>query len=103
MGIAGAVLRLQPYRAQELRRPLVAPGAAEASVNDERLGDDRADRHARVERRVGILKDDLHVAPHAAHVRRTEGQHVRAVELHLSRGRLDEAKDAAADGRLPGA
>src|SRR5713226_3311138 len=31
-------------------------------VDDERLSDDRADRHARVERRVGVLEDDLHVA-----------------------------------------
>ena len=34
-------------------------------VDDERLRDRGADRHPRVERRVRILEDDLHLPPHA--------------------------------------
>ena len=32
-------------------------------MNRERLSDNRPDRHPRIERSIGILKDDLHVAP----------------------------------------
>ena len=39
-------------------------------VDHQRLADDRADRHARVERRVRILEDDLHVARAARAARR---------------------------------
>ena len=39
-------------------------------MDDQRLGDDRADRHAGVERRVRILKHDLHA--------RTQGPHLSA-------------------------
>ena len=35
-------------------------------MDDQRLLDDRADAHARIERRVRILEDDLHVAAGAA-------------------------------------
>ena len=35
-------------------------------VDHQRLADDRADRHARVERGVRVLEDDLHVAAQRA-------------------------------------
>ena len=35
----------------------------------DRLGDDLADSHARIQRRVGILKNHLHVLPRAAQLR----------------------------------
>src|SRR5438105_4808225 len=52
---------------QKLRYPL-APGiGADALMNDQRLGDNVVDAKPRVERAERILKNNLHVAPQAAH------------------------------------
>jgi hypothetical protein len=53
-------------------------------VNLQRLLDDGADLHPGVERREGVLEDDLHVAPGLAHPLAIEGQDVLPVELHGS-------------------
>ena len=47
----------------------------------QRLGDDRRDRHARVQRRVRVLEDDLHLARAARAARRARRvEHVDALE-----------------------
>jgi len=69
-------------------------------VHDERLGDDRGHVHARIQRRVRILKNDLHVAPHPAHVAGAESEDILTFEFDAARGRLDQSQDAAADGGL---
>jgi hypothetical protein len=61
-------------------------------VNPQALTDDCTDGQPRVERRVRILKYDLHATSKAAELHRAEGHHIRAVEVHLPRRRLDEAK-----------
>ena len=74
------VLGREADRAQQLvdaRRALLA---AVAAVDAQRLGDDVADRHPRIERRVRILEDDLHLAPHLAHLAPAETGDVAAVE-----------------------
>ena len=71
------------------------------TMDDERLFDDRADGHARIERRIRILKNDLHVAAHASHVVGAEVEKVRRIERDRSRCRFDETEDTATDGRLP--
>ena len=53
-------------------------------MDDERLLDDVARPHARIERRVRILKHHLHVAPGRAHPRAIEREHVLAAKPHLS-------------------
>ena len=54
--------------AQQLVDALLALVAALVAVDTERLADDVAHGHARVQRCVRILKDDLHLAPHVAHL-----------------------------------
>ena len=95
-----AILRLQSDLLQQLRDPLLALRAVRRAVNDQRLSHDRADRHARIERRIRILKDDLHVAPHPPHAAGVELADVGAVEVDRPRRRLDQSQDAAADRRL---
>ena len=90
--------------AQQLDDAVLELGARRGELmDDQRLADDRADRHARVERGVGILEDDLHVAAQRAQRLAVERDDALAFEPHLARGRLDEPQDAAPGGRLAAA
>ena len=83
--------------ARAARRPVAEP------VDDERLLDDLPRAHPRVERRVRILKDDLHVAPRRRAGAPARTQHVVAAEPHVARRRLDQPQQAAAGRRLAAA
>ena len=79
-------------------------GAAEARlVGDQRLGDDVADGHARVERGERVLEDDLHRAPVPPQRLAAEPREIVAEPDHAARGRLDQAQDRAAERRLAAA
>ena len=73
------------------------------AVDDERLGDDLADGHARVERGVRVLEDVLHVAAHRLEFLLLHLGHVVTTEEDGSRGWGREAHDAAAGRRLAAA
>ena len=62
MRVAVRVLRVQPDDVEQLPDALVLLAAGSDSVNLERLGDDLADGHARIQARVRILEDELHVS-----------------------------------------
>jgi hypothetical protein len=65
--VAAHVVGVRPTRLEQLDDARLVLGASLRQLVDrQRLADDRADRHARVERRVGILEDDLHVARQGA-------------------------------------
>ena len=102
--VAPEVVGAEADRLQQVDDPLLplAPRLGEL-VDDEGLADDRAHRHAGVQRRVGVLEDDLHVAPQVAQRALVEGGDVLVLEPHLARGGLDEAEDAAAGGGLAAA
>jgi hypothetical protein len=64
-------------------------------VDDERLGDDLADRQARVERRVGILEHHLDLAAQATHGLVVERRQVAAVHRDgAGRGVLEPQQQA---------
>ena len=69
----------------------------------ERLLDDRADAHPRVERRVRILKDDLEVPARAAELAARQRAHVHVLDADLAGGRLDQPQQAAPGRRLAAA
>ena len=81
--IAAHVVGLQADRLEQLATRSVA-----ARLRDfaslwmmQRLADDRADRHARIERGERILEDDLHVAAQRAQrIARSSARHVLALE-----------------------
>src|SRR5713226_8045126 len=52
---------LQPDHLEQLDQPFALLAAFGEFVDFDPLADDRADPHARIERRVGILKHDLHL------------------------------------------
>src|SRR3989449_5216330 len=72
-------------------------------VNHEGLADDRPDRHSRIERRVRVLEDDLHLLAERAQRALVERRDVLCPEPDLARGRLDEPEDRAARGGLAAA
>ena len=101
--VAGRVLGAQSDFLEQLPDASVRVGSFGEPVDGQSLAHDRADRHARVERRERILKDDLHLPPQRAQSGRIEREHVRAVERDLAGRRLDETKNGPAGGRLAAA
>ena len=65
IAVAHARAQARPCSSSSAVRSRRAP-AVPSAVEPERLADDVADRHARVERGERVLEDDLHVAPQAA-------------------------------------
>ena len=62
MRVAVGEIRVQTHDPEELTDAFAALFTITDTVNVQRLGDDRPDCHARIERRRGILKDHLHFA-----------------------------------------
>ncbi len=69
----------------------------------QRLADNGADRHARIQAGERILEDDLHVLAIGAHGSGRELGDIAALEEHSARGGLDQAQDGAPDGCFAGA
>src|SRR3546814_13003163 len=69
--------------------PALLPGTH--AMHAQRLLHQRADRHARVQRREGVLEDELQVAAQAAHLPLRQGADVTALVEHLPGCRADEA------------
>ena len=99
--IAVVVLRVHAAARHQLlhQRPRVALGL----VDGERLSDDLAHRLPRVERRVRILEDHLHLAPQRPHLARGELRDVAPVEANRSGGGLEQLQHQARGRRLAAA
>src|SRR5207344_1237895 len=102
-GEAIGVLGREADDAQELVDTPLELGPATDSVNLQRLADGVANGHTWVERRVGILKHDLHLATVRAHLPTFECRDVLAGEEDPPTRRLDELEDRARKGRLAAA
>ena len=72
-------------------------------VHAQRLGQDLAHGHSRIERGVGILKNDLHVPAQTAHLVLVEVCDLLALEAHRAPGGIHQAQDQASGGRLAAA
>jgi hypothetical protein len=77
--------------------------AAGKPVHAERLADDVARGHARIERGERVLEHDLHRAAHRAHVGLAQRRDIGAVELDAAGGRLDQPQHGARHRRLAAA
>ena len=77
MRIAVAVLGLQPDPVEQLGDPPLDPAPLAPAVDQQRLADDLADRHARVERGVRVLEDHLHLAAQRRAAPRRAGRRCR--------------------------
>ena len=93
----------QAHEIEQLPDALVAPGVRSVAVRPQRLGDDRAHLHARVERRVRILEDHLRPAAEALERVPLQFADIGAFEADRATGRPVQAEERAADRRLAGA
>ena len=75
----------------------------DARVYDPRLRDDLAHLHARVQRREGVLKNHLYLAPQGLHRRFRQGKEITSFEIRCAAGRfqvrleLDKKKSEDSD------
>ena len=83
----------------------VAPGLALGqAVDRQRLADDRADRHARIERGIRVLEDHLDLAPVGEEPAVAERREVgRIAVVHFAGGGPEELDDGPAERRFAAA
>jgi hypothetical protein len=101
--VAGELRRIEANQVEQFRdaRP---PGCLVTnSVNDQRFLHDVADAHPRVQGRIGILKNDLHVAPRLPEPGSGVAQYVLASEAHLAGRWFDEPQNAPSSRGLAAA
>ena len=85
MRIAAHVLGLQPHLDQQARHAVVPlAGRGGELVDDQGFAEDRADRHARIERGERVLEDELDIATHGAQIIAAKAQYVLPVEDDLA-------------------
>src|SRR5215213_9931100 len=67
------------------------------SVNNQWFRDDIAHAHARIERRVRVLKDNLHLLAQFSQLAASHCQHIAVIEDDFARGRLDQSQQTTPD------
>ena len=91
--IAASHIRAQPHPVQQLRyaiTPLL--GGARQAVDKERLRDRGPHRHARVERRIRVLEDHLHLSSQRAQEPLRHPRDIRPVKRDRAGARLEQAQ-----------
>src|SRR4029079_18646675 len=99
VGEAVVVLGREADHPQQVLDALLALLAVADPVDAHRVADDRADALARVQARVGVLEDHLHLAAQRPQLARAELADPLAVEDDVAGGRLEQPHDAAAERR----
>ena len=95
----GRALR-QPNEAQHVGHQRASRRIGLGAVDHQRLHDDVFDRHARIERAIRVLEDDLHGAPFRPHGLHVERGNISPIEQDGAVGGLDQADQRAAERRL---
>jgi hypothetical protein len=97
----GRALR-QSDEAQHVRHQRARRRIGLGAVDQQRLHDDVFNLHARIERPIGVLEDDLHGAAPRAHGSGIERRDIGSIEPDGAVGGLDQA-DQRAERRLAAA
>jgi hypothetical protein len=92
---------IEADEAEEVLDACASPRPIPQAMDDERLFDDLPSAHARVQRRVRILKHDLHVPAGLAHPLTRQREHVVTAKPDGAARRFNKAQDAASGCRLP--
>ena len=96
MRVTVDVLGVEAHDVEELAHGLHALLFGAHVVDRHGLRDDLADGHARVQARIWILEDELHVAAHLLELLMAHLRDVFALEIHLARGGVGQPHDGAA-------
>jgi len=97
------VLRIQAHRLQHLLAAVLAFLAGAHPVDHQGLRHDLPEGHAGVEGGVGVLEDELHIAPVGLEVLAAQPAYVGPREADPAGGGLQEPVDAPPGGRLAAA
>ncbi len=97
------MLGAQADAAHRVGDPLALRLGVEVGHQPQPLGDQRAHRHPRVEGRVGILEDHLHLGADRLEGAALERGDFRAAEAHATRGGVEQAHYQPPGGRLAAA
>src|SRR6266849_8338761 len=99
--IASHMIRLQTDGLEQIHDTLfkLPPGFRQL-VNDQGFANDRADVHARIERCIRVLKDNLDVAAQDAKLAGLQRPDILAFKMYLAPGRFDQAKHATPGSRF---
>jgi len=100
VGISAGVFWVEPHFAEECADPLRNLLPRGEPVNLDPFGDRGTDGHSRVQRAVGILKNDLHPPSERAERGSVECEDIGPLEDGASAGGLLQSQDCAADRRL---
>src|SRR5207244_2883584 len=100
---AVVVLRRKPDRLEQLLDLLLTAALVPDAVDLHRVADDRPDALARVERRVRVLEDHLHLAPQRPQRPRAQPADRGAAEDDVAGGGLEQPHNRPAEGRLAAA
>ena len=93
----------EPDALEQRRDAILALPAFRYTVDMHGLADDRAGRHARIERGVGVLEDHLHPLPVGHHRGGVEAGNVFVFQPDRALGRLKQLQHRATDGGLAAA
>ena len=103
MRVPGPVVGFEAHRFHEFGDTVLDFRTLCHFVHQERFADDLADGHSRVERRVGVLKDDLHVFSEFPHLPPGKGPQRDGFKEHIPVRRFEEPEDQPSDGGFPAA
>jgi hypothetical protein len=102
VGVARGMRFCEADELQQLAHPLLFLSGMQ-TVKPQRLFQHRADRHARIERAVGVLEDDLHLPAQGTNFTFLEVGNFFIVEPYFPCAWLEEAQQQPADGGLAAA
>jgi hypothetical protein len=103
MRVAGSVFCIESHKIQQLDDALAPLLSLAQAVNYQRFFDYISYSHSRIERRVRVLKNDLHIATRPPHLCGRKRKKIAPVESYFSRCRFDEPQNAAARRRFAAA
>ena len=103
MGVALGVVGVQAHGLEQLGHQLLGRGARGDAVQQDRLHQRLAHRHARVERAERVLEHHLHVPARALQAGGGQRDDVLAIEHHRAAVRLQQAQQGPAGGGLAAA
>src|SRR6266700_3297509 len=100
MRITARQARLEADKPQKLVHPLRAARWRDDVVQRKRLGENLPDGHARIERGIGVLEDELCVAAQRPELTLLEGRDISTVETDASCRWFDQPQHQPAEGRF---
>ena len=100
MAVTFHVIGIEADLCQQPCHALAALGLVADAVNHQRFCNDVADLHARIQRRIWILKDDLHLVSQFAQLALAHCGNVASLKFNVTTRWFDEPQQAAAGSRF---